>query len=73
MKFGTLIEQKMLCQMIPRPPISNVDIKVKFKIKLWSINDFGVDFERNVGLQRSLCHLIEHLLFYKCAKFHSIP
>ncbi len=51
MKFGTLIEKKMLYQMTPKSPQSDVDFKVKHKVKLSSINDLEVDLERNIGLQ----------------------
>ncbi len=44
------IEQKTLYQMTPRSPQSDVDFKVKHKVKLRSINNLEVDLESNVGL-----------------------
>ncbi len=49
MKFGTLIEQKVLYQMTQRLSQSDIAFKVKLKVKLRSMNDLEFDLENNVG------------------------
>ncbi len=41
MKFGTLIEKKMLFRMMLRSFKSDFAFKVKLKVKLRAINDLG--------------------------------
>ncbi len=50
-KFGALIEHKMLYKMTPGSLQSDVDFRVKYKVKLRTINDLKVDLESNVELQ----------------------
>ncbi len=47
MKFGALIDQKMIYQMTPRLFQSDID----FKVKLRSIFDSEFGLESNVGLE----------------------
>ncbi len=51
MKFGKLIEQKILYQMSPSLSQSNMAFKFKPKVKLTLINDIEFDLESNVGLE----------------------